>query len=70
MKLENILFLDIETVPQHPSFFELTPEEKQLLQIKRLINVKKPPQRSFMNVLVFGRNLVRLYVFLLGILCL
>ena len=29
MKLENILVLDIETVPQHPAFDDLSEEEMQ-----------------------------------------
>ena len=34
MKLENILFLDIETVPLHPSFDDLSDESQQLFADK------------------------------------
>jgi len=47
MKLENILFLDIETVPQHPSFFELTPEEKQLFADKTTYQRKETTAEEF-----------------------
>ena len=47
MKLENILFLDIETVPQHPSFFELTPEEKKLFADKTTYQRKETTAEEF-----------------------
>ena len=34
IKLEDVLFLDIETVPQHPDFFRLDDETKHLWELK------------------------------------
>lgn len=34
LKLQQILFLDIETVPLHPSFADLTPLEQELFELK------------------------------------
>ena len=34
IKLESILFLDIETVPEAANFSELTPEKQELFALK------------------------------------
>lgn len=47
MKLENTLFLDIETVPQHPTFDELTEETKNLFAEKTKYQRKDIPAADF-----------------------
>lgn len=47
MKLENILFLDIETVPQHPTFDELTEEVQNLFAEKTKYQRKDVPAADF-----------------------
>ena len=47
MKLENILFLDIETVPLHPSFNDLSQEAQQLFADKTSYQRKETPAADF-----------------------
>ncbi|MFZ9942074.1 MAG: 3'-5' exonuclease [Bacteroidia bacterium] len=45
----SILFLDIETIPQHPSF-EACPEEVQKLWKRKAENLKRDPEESVADV--------------------
>ena len=64
-KMNNVLFLDIETVPQKENWSEVLDTTQELFAKKRPINVKKSlVQKIFMNVLEFGQSLVKLSVFL------
>jgi DNA polymerase elongation subunit (family B) len=47
MKLENILFLDIETVPLHPSFDDLSQETQQLFADKTSYQRNETPAADF-----------------------
>ena len=47
MKLENILFLDIETVPQHPTFDDLSEETQGLFADKTKYQRKDTPVADF-----------------------
>ena len=47
MKLENILFLDIETVPQHPTFDDLSEETQGLFADKTKYQRKDRPAADF-----------------------
>ena len=47
MKLENILFLDIETVPQHPTFDDLSEETQGLFADKTKYQRKDTPAANF-----------------------
>lgn len=47
MKLENILFLDIETVPQHPTFYDLSEETQGLFADKTKYQRKETPAADF-----------------------
>ena len=47
MKLENILFLDIETVPLHPSFDDLSQEAQQLFADKTSYQRNETPAADF-----------------------
>ena len=67
MKLENILFLDIETVPQHPTFDDLSEETQGLLPTKQNTSEKTPQPPIFMSVQGYGQNLAKSFVFLLVI---
>ena len=46
LKLENVLFLDIETVPQYPDFNELEPKFKTLWEKKAAILMKSRPDST------------------------
>ena len=47
MKLENILFLDIETVPRHPTFDDLSEETQGLFADKTKYQRKDIPAADF-----------------------
>lgn len=47
MKLENILFLDIETVPLHPNYDDLSEEVQQLFADKTSYQRKETPAADF-----------------------
>ena len=60
VKLNDILFLDIETVPEKEQWNELSKETQELFEKKHTTTVKKNiQQRSFMSGQVFGQNLVK-----------
>ena len=69
LNLEHILFLDIETVPQHQHFTDLDENGQHLWEQKHNINVRmNSPLRNFTAGPEFGPNLGRSYVYLLVIL--
>lgn len=46
--LDKILFLDIETVPQHPTFADMSPETQKLFDLKtRFIQKDEGPEKVF-----------------------
>jgi DNA polymerase elongation subunit (family B) len=46
--LDKILFLDIETVPQHPTFADMSPEGQKLFDLKtRFIQKEEGPEKVF-----------------------
>ena len=47
MKLENILFLDIETVPLHPNYDDLSEEAQQLFADKTSYQRKEASTADF-----------------------
>ena len=47
MKLDNILFLDIETVPQHPNYDDLSEEAQLLFADKTSYQRKETPTADF-----------------------
>ena len=58
ISLENILFLDIETVPEEENFKLLTKKRKNFLDWKRSIKEGKSIRpKNFMTELEFGQNL-------------
>ena len=64
-KMNNVLFLDIETVPQKENWSEVPETIQELFSKKLLINVKKRlPRKIFMNALEYGQSLGKLSVFL------
>jgi hypothetical protein len=64
MKLEQILFLDIETVPLEASFEELSEEAQQLFAEKtRYQRKEETSPKNFTLVRVFGLNLGKLCVY-------
>ena len=71
LNLENVLFLDIETVPEFRDFSEMDDEKKILWEEKSNINERTNLlQRNFMREPEYGVNLERSSVFLLDILAL
>ena len=68
LKIANILFLDIETVPLESNWNSLSEAHQNLFKKKHNTNAKKKlHQNNFMKEQVFGQNLVKLFVFQLGI---
>ena len=68
-KLENVLFLDIETVPQHENFSDISEELQEFIQKKLNTNAKmNSHQKSFTNAQAYGLSLGKLSVFLLALL--
>ncbi len=65
IRLDNILFLDIETVPEEENFNSLDAEMKQLWELKTQYQRKDDftLQRIFTKELEFGLNLVKSSVY-------
>ena len=58
LRINDLLFLDIETVPQEEFWSEVPEITKNYLSRKQPTNAKKTfHQKPFMNARVFGQNL-------------
>ena len=69
IKMSNVLFLDIETVPQTESWTEVSEITQELFAKKTAYQRKEDiTAKEFMSVQESGQNLEKLSVFLLRIL--
>ena len=65
LQLENVLFLDIETIPQYENWDDVSETHQTLFEQKTAYQRKeKKLRKSFMNEQEFGQNSGKSFVFL------